>query len=79
MQSVEVPKNVVRIVIETTKRPTDKSAYEHWKGFSRKTGTLNLYNVGFYWSGLNIGNGYKARLVFIYRNGHRRVVWRKYS
>jgi len=74
-ETLDIPKNVVEIAIETTIHPTDKSAYERlW--------TFNLKQLGMasmYWSGLNIGRGYKSRLVFIYRNGFRQVALRKVS
>lgn len=74
-RTIEIPKNVVKIAIESTKRPTERSAYERrWTFDKRKSGL-----VGLYWASLNIGRGYRGRLVFIYRNGFRRVVARKIS
>jgi hypothetical protein len=74
-ETISIPKNVVAIAIESTIYPRDKSAYERrWTFPVNKAG-----QASFYWAGLNIGNGYQGRLCFIYRNGRKRVVWRKYS
>ncbi len=56
--------------IEVTKTNHPKSEYQ------TKYGNLTILQAAFYWSGLNIGNGYKARLVRCFYS-HRRIVSRK--
>lgn len=64
---------IVRCIIEVTRYPTPKSSYEYWCG-SKPSAYVNIM-----WGGLNIGNGYKARLVTIDSDGKRRIVARKWS
>lgn len=54
--------------IEVTKTNKPKSAYKvRWAN-------LDSMTASFYWDGLNIGNGYKARMRCVQT---KRIIWRK--